>query len=1083
MQLRHLYLNDPQAPETFALDAPDQSGQGNPFVGAFGTLPDAFLPTDGTALVLRFFFEAWQRRLPDPVPVSWICGPSGTGKTSLLSALAHGLEGLNWPPNFSALDAQFNALRASPPHLLMLSAQQSKTRFGVEPLAMALLRAFNGEQGYAVSSIEIAALEHFLDERQALESFAHAFHARTATDWQVAREGANVLREDLIKALSAALNEPAARAEKDYEAAIAKPHDPANYLLNQLMRQAEREGPQQRVLVLIDDVDQLFNGDQTLMRDALALLSRFACDSHGRIACAVSARLGLSAVLSDWADWVPAGVHSVALGPKDALALLYARWLHPNVMAAVSLAALAPEATHPFSSSVLDWLSRILAAQPDIHVLTLLAEVLKANAQRAAVDLLGPAALIGPLYSQLPSATARLLQDTLVDLPPAQAELLAALALAPLGGTATLSEAELAQLAQPRLGETVIPSGALSALEKAGWLRRLEGGVALNLPESQVRQSVGEQLSLSLRERMRLLAELLFEHVLQSRQTFDYRNGRPYAYNRLCDSHAHGSASHELALMLLTPLAPEYADFDEFHAVLRSAEGGGQALLKLGAVANLSERLAMLSRARHLRSQGGAYVDRALETELLEDLAHAFENAEVFVAGRRLTMTAIEPAAVVDSAVKALIESVHTHVDEVAHHQSEALAMIRVVLGGRELPAGENIAALQRIDAYFELHLAQMISMGDLVQRFRQRPFGWPELEIVLLAARLVGAGKLSVRLDGHSARPAESAEAFTNAALWPRVGLVRAPLGVTDDMLGAAQLGHVLFARNFSLENASGLANALRAELDAWRNELTAMASPNAFAGSHDAREALSELKQLTLLREGDEFLRSFCAQNDVLSDIGADLAELRSARAQLGPVYDLMRKTLVEIQPNVSALRRDQAASNAIDRLQVLQSAHGQRENSDEITRLCELIGARNFALIADGRDLAIARIELAHAEVSAQLDTLDASDDVRQRSLAGLKTLQDQVDLEVSHAALLGLCEEAANDRDSVLERLNRQITSERPAVGDQQLLLTVVRPGRLAGGMVIEQEADLDVYFDKIRLALAPMLKAGMRVRLE
>jgi hypothetical protein len=1099
MQLRHLFQNDPSDARTFAraditgeiasvsthADAPKGlQSAGNvtnaEFVGQFGVLPGTFVPTPGAAATLKFFFDAWQRRLPDPVPAAWICGPAGTGKTSLLNALAHGLSPLAWPPEFPTLNAQFQYLSEHPPHLLMLSASQANARFGVESLAVALLRAFNGEQGFAVSSIEIAALERWLEDRGVLEQFTQGFHVRTASDWQVARETQHVLREDLIKALASALNEPRERAEKEYEIAIAKPAEAASYLQQLLMRQAERGGAQQRVLILIDDFDQLFAGDQALMREALALLSRFACDSHGRIATVVSARTTLANVLSDWADWVPAGVHSAALGPKDALALLYSRWLIPNALAGVSLAALAPEPSHPFSTPVLDWLSQILAAQPDIHALALLAQVLKTHAESPAVALLGPAEVIGALYAKLPGATARLLQDALVALPPAQAELLAALALAPLGGRATLSEAELAKLAQPRLGEPVIPSQALSALEKAGWLRRLETGVALSLPESQVRQSVGEQVSLSLRERTRLLADLLFEGVLQTRQSLDYRNGRSYAYNRLCDSHAHGSASHELALMLLTPLAPEYAEFDEFHAVLRSAEGGGQALLKLGVVPGLSERLASLARARLTAT---VEASKALEHTLLNDLAHAIENAEVFVAGRRLTMTAIEPTAIVDSALVALIEAVHPHVADLSHQQSEALAMIRVVLGGRELPVGENSDAMRAIDGYFEQHIGHLSSLNDMVQRYRRRPFGWPDLEIVLLVARLVGAGRLNVRLDGHAARPAESAEAFTNAALWSRVGLVRAPKGVSDEMLNAAQLGTRLFSRSFALDSAPQLAAMLRAELDAWRTELSAMANPNAFAGAHDAREALHELKRLALLREGDEFLQGFTLQAEALEDIGADLAELRSTRAQLGPSYDRMRKTLVEIQPNLGALRRDSKAAQAVERLQALQSSHGKVDNGGEIEQLCDVIGARNFQLIADARDQAMQRIDQALQEVSAQLARVDSPPDVCERSLAGLKSLQDRVDLESSHAALLGFCEEAANDRDAVLERLNRQITSERPAVAEQQLMLTVVRPGRLAGGLIIEQEADLELYFEKLRESLAPMLKAGMRVRLE
>lgn len=1081
MQLRQLFVNDPSDPQTFDLTDSQSSLASNPnFVAEFGALPDAFLPTESLAHALRFFFETWVRRVPDPVPVAWICGPAGTGKTTLLNTLSQAQPAVAWPQGFSKLTGQLNALRAHPPHMLRLCAKSVTPRFGYEGLAVALLRRFNADEGFAANSIEIAALERWLSDRGVMQQFAQNFCARTSSAWVEARESDTLLREDIVKALAHALNESRERAEKDYESAIAKPQEPDAYLQQLLMRRAEREGAQQRVLILIDDFDQLFGADPKLTREALGLLSRFACDSHGRVTCVVASRRALDTVLHDLADFAPAGIHSFSLGPRAALELLYGRWLQPNRIAHLSLAALAPEASHPFSEYVLNWLARILAAQPDIHVLGLFAQVLREHAGRAAVDLLGPAALLSPLLPYLPASTAQLLQATLPSLPAAQAEILAALALAPLGGLARLSEHELAKLAQARLADPVIPSQALSALEKAGWLRRLEGAVALSLPESQLRQSVGESVSISLRERMRLLAELLFDDLLGARQHVRFRNGRDYPFNRLCDSHAHGTASNELALMLLTPLAPEHADFDEFHAVLRSAEGGGQALLRIASIDTLNERLTQLARARQTGMTESA---EQLRAALLCDLSDAFEQVEVFVAGKRLVMTAIEPQAVIDSALIALIEAVYPRVNELSHQQSEALAMIRVVLGGRELPIGENGEAAAALDQYFQQHLGQLISLADLVQRFRSRPFGWPDLEIVLLAARLVNSGKLSVRVDGHAARPAESAEAFTNAALWSRVSLVRAPAGVTDDMLVAAQWAQTLFARTFALDKSTILASRIRAEVEAWRNELAAMAQPDAFAGSHDAREALSELRQLSLLREGDEFLSAFCAQAELLSDIGADLIALRNSRAQLGPAYDRLRTTLVEIQHNIAALRRDPSAEQAIERLQALQNSMGRPESATEIDRLCEVIAGRNFELIADAREQAMLKIEQAVSEVQAQFLKLDIPDEQQQRALHGLNSLRERVDLENLHAALLGFAEEAAHERDLVLERLNRQITNERPAISEQHMLLTVVRPGRLAAGMIFEQEADLDEYFEKVREALKPMLKAGMRVRLE
>ncbi len=1080
MQLRHLFRNDPSNPATYGLSSLDfevlMQRESDALCCAFGSVPEPFVANQGVAKALQFFFESWQRRQPDPVPAVWICGPAGIGKTSVLSILGHGLFDYQWPQPYQQLNAAFKQIADRPPQLLMLSAQASIKRFGIEPLAIALLRAFNSEQGYTVASLELAALERWLEERDALEAFVAAFHGRTGMQWNDARESAQVLREDLLKAMSGALHESRERAEKDLDAALARANDPAKYLLQLLMKRAESEAGR-RILVLLDDFDQLFNGDEKLMRDGLQLISHFACDSHGRISVVISSRKPLHHVLSDWGDWTPAGIHTVNLSASDALELLYTRWLKPDMLANVSLAMLEPEATHPFSAAVLQWLDRILAAQPSIHVLRLLAAILHQNAERSAVELIGPSRFMGILERLLPSSTRELMSETIVGLPYAQAELLSALVLAPLGGQATLSDPELAQLAQARIAEPVLPTHALQELERLGWLRRLESGVALSLPESQARHSIGEQVPLTLRERMRVLAELLFDKVLQGKQQVQYRNRRDYAYNRLCDSHAHGSASHELSLMLLTSLAPEYEEFDEFHAVLRSAEGGGQALLKLAPIDNLAERI-----ADYVRTRFDVRPAAEAEAALLVDLQHAVENSEVFVAGRRLTMTAIEAGAIVESALTSLIESVHSHVGALSLQQSEALSMIRVVLGGRELPPGENAQALATLEHFLEMHIGQIFSLNDLVQRYRSRPYGWPDLEIVLLVARLANAQRLNVRIDRHTARPAESAEAFTNAALWTRVFLVRTPPGVTETMLNAAALGKQLFGHTFSLEQGNRLAQALRADLDGWRNELQAMAQPNELAGAHDARDALNELKRLALLREGSEFLEEFVQQGEALTDIAADLVELRTHRAVAGPAFDRLRKTLVEIQPNVATLRRDAKTAAAIDRLQSLQGL-ARVEQSQEIEQLCDWLGERHFALIAEMRDQSLSKVEAAIAEVSAQIQQLDVTEATSEKLLRNLQSIRDRVDLEASYTALVGIGEEAIEERNAALDALNRQVTAERPAVGEQSLLLTVVRPGRLAQGMVIEQEADLDVYFEKVRESLVPLLKSGMRVRLE
>ena len=1080
MQLRHLYQGDL---DLVVLPPPE-------VLGATCENPVA---SPGVHAVWREFLELRARRLPGPIPVLWLYGAAGTGKTWLLNSL----DQLASPSNRASLlwdlasdermRGELRAVSEHPPMCVRLSGARAVERHGVETVSLALLRALNAQQGYCEAAPELAAMERFLAERSLLEAFARGYQARTGHTWNGAREGAGVLREDLVKAVAAAQNIQRETAEKQFEQVAARTHEPAILVHQVLTQLAERQAAGQRLLVLVDDFDVMVGNDATLMREALTLLSRLACESHGRIAVAVAARHAPGSYWRDGAESMPSGMHEIALKPSDAFSVLQARWLKTNALGQVTLAMLSPEPSHPYSSAQLAWLERVLAGHADLSAPALLLGALKRHADRPAVELLGPAALFPELQSLLPSDTARQVREAMAALNPQQAEILAALALSPLAGQATLTEAELAALTQHRLGEVTPISAALSGLEQAGWVRKLEAGVALNPPEARQRQVQGETLSLGLRERQRMLAELLFDKVLDGWQQQPYRNGRTYDFNRFCDGYAHGSANHELTLLILTPLVPEHAEFDEFRAVLRSAEGGGQALLKLPAIADLSTQLASLARLRQqLNSENESARDalHATELELSQQLDRALRESEVFVAGRRLAATSNSAHQVVESALTTLIEAVHSQVGALAHTQSETLSMIRVVLGGRELPKSENGEALAQLDSYFAQHIAQPLRLSDLVQRYRRRPYGWPDLEIVLLVARLAGVRALAVRVDGHAALPPEAAEAFTNAALWNHVTIVRTPPGVSNDMLRAAELGSSLFGMQLTYDSAASLASALRTQLDGWRGELAEMvAMPAGFAGAHDAKEALAELKRLMILREGPEFLAGFIEQHELLEGVGADLAELRASRAQQGPAFARLRKTLIEIQPNLSALNRDPALSRAIAELRKLQSSNARFEMVAEIEALCEQVTEGNFSLLVEAREQALERTDELIAEITMQLDIVEANTDLRERSLASLHGLRDRIDLEHSHPTLVGLIQEALNERDAVFERINRHITSERPAVAEQHMLLTVVRPGKFGAGLVIEQEADLELYFDRLREALAPILRAGMRVRLE
>ena len=1095
MQLAHLYQNELKfdaAPIQQNLSAQSSDKASH------------FLLTQRSAAQLQRFFQLWHMRSSAPA-LLYFHGPSGTGKTALVQQIQHMGAPDSAPPRLLSsvddghLQSHIQNFQSLPPLVLSINAAHKVPIDAHAESASAtalslIIAALNQNAGLSFNSLALAELERMLVAQHAFDAFSRGFQARTGLTWLQARDSERVLREDIVKSISAATQEGREAAEKLLLQANAAASDVACYLQSRILALAASDA-NLRVLVLFDALQARFTTAE--LAEVLQKISNICVACKGALvfcgfgqtsADAMQAVIDSAAItaaelsVENPAEAVlvaPAvePINHCALHASDALALLQAGVLKPNLMANLQLAMFAPPLSHPFSGDMLRWLDQLSSAQPQLDVRAVLLETLRNSRDLPALALLTPAHLWPQFAALLPETTRAQVDEALSEREGVQAALLAALALAPLAGTATVPEATLTQLCQIKLGDPVVPTQSLAQLEAAGWMRRIEQGAALNLPESAVRHVGGEITSLSTREKMRVMADLVYNGVLNAQDCVDHANGRSYGFNRLCDAHALGSANHELTLMLITPLSGDYADFDEFRAVLRSAEGGGQVVMKLANLPNLHQQLNELERSR----VADLVYKRA---EMVQQVRQSMLNAEVFVAGKTLKNTSALVQFQVEAALTRLIDSVYPQVALLSHPQSDVLAMIRVVLGGRDLPAFENADALVLVRDYLEQRTGQLVSLNDVVQRFRRRPLGWPDLEVVLLAARLVNARLVSVRIDAHAARPAEAAEAFTNAALWTKVMLVRMAAGVTEEMLTSSELAQRLFGTPFPLDSASNLAARIRAELEHWRVELSAMASSSeAFSGVHDAREALSELRKLGILREVGEFLERFVDLGELLEDIGADLAELRKTRQQNGPVYARLRKLLIEIQPNLTSLSRDAEGFKDIERLRQLQTAPSASEAISEIESLCERVLERNFELIANARDAAIAKIDEALAQVQETLGKLTAAPLVEERCKRGLLALRERVEMEHSHSSLIGLLEEARQERDIALDALNRQITTERPAIASQAQLLTVVRLSHLSGDMVLEQEADLDVFFDNVRTAVLPMLLLGMRVRLE
>ena len=133
-------------------------------------------------------------------------------------------------------------------------------------------------------------------------------------------------------------------------------------------------------------------------------------------------------------------------------------------------------------------------------------------------------------------------------------------------------------------------------------------------------------------------------------------------------------------------------------------------------------------------------------------------EADYYVIGQSLEVKAAVPSTAIDAALAYLIENIYPKLGYVKMVQDEPLKEIRAVLATNDIGQnalkldGEegNPQAVKEVRDYLALVSSKgKIPLGDLVDRFTARPYGWPEWEVVLLVSRLVMASEIRLMLDG----------------------------------------------------------------------------------------------------------------------------------------------------------------------------------------------------------------------------------------------------------------------------------------------------------------------------------------------
>ncbi|MGO6736478.1 BREX system P-loop protein BrxC [Rhizobium ruizarguesonis] len=644
-----------------------------------------------------------------------------------------------------------------------------------------------------------------------------------------------------------------------------------------------------------------------------------------------------------------------------------------------------------------------------------------------------------------------------------------------------------------------------------------------------------KSLDTSPTETQRLLGEIVFEDVLKDLRRYRYPvNSKDFDIVRLCDLIPVGNRSESgLTLSVLTPMAVDYSSFHDARCLQLSMEGDiGQVLIRLRDDAKMSEEIATYLKTEaylRLKTDGSLSqtVKRIHDDKRAENaqrrkridttLTKMMEEGKYFVLGSEKLFSG-SPKAAVESALHYLVENAFKKLSYIQKSPIAPLEEMRRVLSdpnGEELDllgGSQNGKALKDLLDYIDLLTSRSnsINLGTMVnERFSRFPYGWKELDTVLLVCRLYKAGEIELSAGGAKLQPNEIYSQLDGSAKWNRVTISRRKIVEKTDIQAIRKLARDVFEKT-APEGEDDLFKYLAEKFAAVASNLQAWAGL-AESGTYPGRNEIADLRgivgKLQSNRDSYTFLSHMRENGDAFDNFNELYSRLRSFYELQKPQWDALRQAHDrEFKPNEFFLRKDADAEAALGVVRSILNDPNPYGRIKECAPLIDILRSKNELVLSEQRAQALGLIDPLIQSVKADLDKIGVEPVFSNTCLKPLQDIRKRVEAEQDTGRISTLVTQAREAEDEAHDKIEIAVMAAakaattlptgtaEPAADPTDIPPTAIkspelfkprrqiRAAHLNTRPYLETLADVDAYLTALRNELEAALLANTRIEI-
>lgn len=602
------------------------------------------------------------------------------------------------------------------------------------------------------------------------------------------------------------------------------------------------------------------------------------------------------------------------------------------------------------------------------------------------------------------------------------------------------------------------------------------------------------------------IGRTIFSEIYPSKK-YKY-NKYDFSYDQYIDETLVGAPTGGVRLRFVT-VASDYYNAPDAKFIMDS-KANNEAIVLLSSDVQYFEELEMAAKIRkYIKQKNVSQLPesiqdiirkrqtqaKALEESAKAKIEQAIVGGTFFVHGEKVEIKHGDAKAKLDEALKQLIESVYSKlnfINQFAESDADILSILNSEpqVSGFTGTGANNEFALNEISQWLEeRHMSHVpVSMGDVQRRYQAIPYGWREIDIAALVARLIVSQKIEIRYGGavvakddrnlvrYLRIKSEIDKASVSRRIAPSEEDMRKTIKFLRDWLGQMSIA----------EDEDGLTMFIKDTLTSKKNrceELLAEYNKDRYPEKEvviKARDLMEDI--LSQKNDNVALLKRLLARRDDLLDSTEDMEEIETFFRSQRTIFDAARKLQLSLQEERDYFSTDRDTYEKITEISTILAMPKPYRRIKDLPDLMQSVKDAYRVRLEQKKEEVLGIVQQCMGDIHTLAGTTGPADNEVQKADDRFIEYKQKVTNATSLITLDAMITQMLNFKDQVCKRIESLLHPEpEPSVGGtvspKPKKIVQIRRYDVFPVKRLTSREEIDSYLEDIRKKLYDTLKSN------